>query len=333
MQPNKIFIISEIGSVHDGSFGNALKLIEMAAYCGVDGVKFQTHIAEAETINNAPSPPYFSGEPRYDYFKRTSFTFEQWIKIKEHCLNHNVEFISSPFSIEAVDFLENVGVQKYKIPSGEVTNLSLLEKVAKTGKQIILSSGMSTWDELDDAIYLIRQYHDNIIILQCTSEYPCPPERVGLNILDEMRTRYGLPVGFSDHTLTPYAGYAAVVLGAKVIERHVTFSRMMYGSDAKHSIEPNELKEFVKGVRNIESLLHTKVDKNNLSRLHEMKNIFEKSIVTKVDIAKGTIITEEMVCFKKPGTGIPAKKLHEIIGKKALKNIPSDILLSFDDFC
>ncbi|MGH6802388.1 MAG: N-acetylneuraminate synthase family protein, partial [Methyloceanibacter sp.] len=217
-----VVIIAEVGSVHDGSFGNAQRLIDVAAECGADVVKFQTHIASAETLRDAPMPPYFTGEPRYEYFERTAFTLEQWEALKAHCEGLQVEFLSSPFSVEAVELLEKIGVRRYKVPSGEVTNLPYLEVVAQTGKPVLLSSGMSNWAELDAAVDTMLRHHDRLTVLQCTSEYPCPPERVGLNVMMEMRARYKLPVGLSDHTRTNYAAYAAVVLGASVIEKHFT---------------------------------------------------------------------------------------------------------------
>ena len=156
---HRCFIIAEVGSSHDGSFGNAQKLVELAAQCGADAVKFQTHIAAAETLREAPMPPYFKGEPRYDYFERTAFTRQQWQMLKSHCEASAIEFLSSPFSIEAVELLESIGVARYKVPSGEVTNLPLLEAIAETGKLVLLSSGMSSWSELDEAVSVIRRKH------------------------------------------------------------------------------------------------------------------------------------------------------------------------------
>ena len=325
-------IIAEVGSVHDGSFGNAQKLIEVAAQCGANAVKFQTHIAGAETLRDAPMPPYFEGEPRYEYFERTAFSRDQWMALKTHCEAQGIEFLSSPFSIEAVELLEAVGVARYKVPSGEVTNLPLLEVIAQTDKPVLLSSGMSSWAELDEAVNTILRHHDQLTVLQCTSEYPCPYEEVGLNVMLEMRERYGLPVGLSDHTLTNYAAFAAVALGASVIEKHLTFSRHMYGSDARHSLEPDEFADLVQGIRAIESMLASTVDKDAMAgRLQEMKDIFEKSVVSRVDIPAGTVITAEMVGVKKPGTGIPARRLPEIIGRVAQRDILKDQLLKEED--
>ena len=329
---DQVFVIAEVGSVHDGSFGNAQKLIDAAAGCGVDAVKFQTHIAAAETLRDAPMPPYFEGEPRYEYFERTGFNREQWKVLKAHCQENTVEFLSSPFSIEAVELLEAIGVVRYKVPSGEVTNLPLLEVIAQTGKPVLLSSGMSSWAELDEAVNTILRHHSRLTVLQCTSEYPCPYEEVGLSAMLEMRERYGLPVGLSDHTLSNYSAFAAVTLGASVIEKHLTFSRRMYGSDARHSLEPDEFADLVQGIRAIETMLASEVDKDAMAaRLQGMKDIFEKSVVSLVEIPAGTVITAGMVGVKKPGTGIPARRLGEVLGQRAARNIPKDHLLSEED--
>lgn len=327
-----VLVIAEVGSVHDGSFGNAQKLIEVASQCRADAVKFQTHIAAAETLRNAPMPAYFEGEPRYEYFERTGFRREQWQALKSYCHEKEIEFLSSPFSIEAVELLESIDVSRYKIPSGEVSNLPLLVVIAQTGKPVLLSSGMSSWAELDEAVNTILRHHSQLTVLQCTSEYPCPYEEVGLNAMLEMRDRYGLPVGLSDHTLTPYASLAAVVLGAAVIEKHLTFSRRMYGSDARHSLEPHEFAELVTGIRAVETMIASKVDKDATAvRLQEMKNIFEKSVVSLADISAGTVITAEMVGVKKPGTGIPARRLRGVIGRCLLRDIAKDTILQEED--
>lgn len=328
---HSVFIIAELGSTHDGSFGNALNSIDAVADCGVDAVKFQTHISEAETVRDAPMPPYFKGEPRFEYFNRTAFNEEQWKSLKEHAESKNLVFLSSPFSVEAVDFLEIIGVSRYKIPSGEVTNLPYIEHIARTGKPVILSSGMSSWKELDEAVNTIRKYHDHLTVLQCTSEYPCPYERVGLNVILEMKERYGIPVGLSDHTLTNYASFASVTMGASVIEKHFTLSRRMYGSDAKHSLEPEDMADLVAGIRAIEIIMASPVDKEDISRFKQMKEIFEKSVSSLVDIPEGTVITEDMIGIKKPGTGIKPQQLHEVIGKRAKRFIQADQVLTYED--
>lgn len=329
---NHVMVIAEVGSVHDGSFGNALNLIETAASCGVDAVKFQTHIPEAETLPDAPMPPYFKGEPRFTYFKRTGFSLNQWLEIKSFCEKNGVLFLSSPFSEEAVQLLEKVGMEQYKIPSGEVTNLPMLEVIANTHKPILLSSGMSSWEELDRAVNLILRSHDMLTVLQCTSAYPCPHDQVGLNVMLEMAERYKLPVGLSDHTLTNYASFAAVTLGAKVIEKHFTFSRKMYGSDAKHSLEPDELSDLVNGIRAISSMLISVVDKADIRNYQDMKKVFEKSLIAAVDICAGNVLNRPLVSIKKPGTGISAARLGEFLGRKLARDIKSGHIFREDDF-
>src|SRR5918912_4282224 len=205
-----VYVIAEAGMNHDGSLGNAIRMVEVAAEAGADAVKFQLHDAEAERTRDAPSPPYFEHESRFEYFRRTAFTDDQWRRVKEACEAAGVEFVCAPFSLEALERLETLGTARYKIGSGEVTNLELVRTAASTGKPVLLSSGMSTWEELDAAV---EAAGENATVLQCTSEYPTPPERVGLNVLSELRDRYEKPVGFSDHTLGTSAALAAVALG------------------------------------------------------------------------------------------------------------------------
>lgn len=326
-----VYVIAEVGSVHDGSFGNAKCLIDLASSCGADAVKFQTHLPEAETLRDAPMPPYFKGEPRFEYFSRTGFTEEQWSQLSRHAHDAGLDFLSSPFSIEAVALLERIGVARYKVPSGEVTNLPMLDAIARTGKEVLLSSGMSSWAELDAAVSVIRRQHDRVTVMQCTSAYPCPPRQVGLNVLADMAARWGLPVGYSDHSTENNACFAAVALGATVVEKHLTFSRAMYGSDAKFSAEPEQFRRLVNGIREISEILANPVNKNEIDQFQTMKQVFEKSVVSTRAIAAGTVLTPEMLAVKKPGTGIPAARLPEIIGRTAKIDIRADTLLSEAD--
>jgi N-acetylneuraminate synthase len=325
-----ISLIAEIGSVHDGSFGNAQKLIEAAAACGADAVKFQTHIAEAETLRDAPMPPYFRGEPRFEYFQRTGFSREQWHVLKAHCAAHGVAFLSSPFSIEAVDLLEEVGVERYKIPSGEVTNIPLLERIARTGKPALLSSGMSDWAELDAAVAVLKK-GGPLTVLQCSSAYPCPPERVGLNVMVEMRRRYDTAVGLSDHTEGFAAALAAAALGASVIEKHFTFSRAMYGSDAANAMEPPDFTRLAHGLKEVHAMLSHDVDKDDVGDYREMKTIFEKSVVTARAIPAGTALAAADLAYKKPGDGIPASRYAELLGQRVRRALPADHKLVLGD--
>lgn len=323
-------IIAEIGSVHDGSFGNACRLIEAAADCGADTVKFQIHIAEAESLPDAPSPPYFKGEPRVDYFRRTSFSDDQWRSLKALCADRGVTFLASPFSLEAVDVLEDLGVDSYKIPSGEVTNLPMLDRIAETKKPALLSSGMSNWAELDAAVDSLRA-GGPLTVMQCTSLYPCPPDSAGLNVIREMRDRYGLPVGFSDHTLGPAAAFAAAALGAEVMEKHFTFSRLMYGSDAATAMEPDDFRAFCEGLRSIWQMQAHPVEKDDLSPFLEMKRVFEKSIVTAHPVAEGHVLAAGDLAFKKPGDGISAARYRDLIGRRAARPLPAHYKIKDED--
>jgi N-acetylneuraminate synthase len=325
-----IGIIAEIGSVHDGSFGNALRLIDAAAESGADTVKFQTHLAEAESLPDAPAPAYFSDEPRIAYFKRTGFALDQWKRLAAHAAGRGVAFVSSPFSIEAVDLLEQVGVAAYKIPSGEVSNLPLLERIAATGKPALLSSGMSDWTELDAAVAALKP-GGPLTVMQCSSAYPCPPEKVGLNVIREMADRYGTPVGFSDHTTGLAAPIAAAALGASVIEKHFTFSRLMYGSDAKHSMEPEDFRIMADALRAIWRMLEHPVNKADTAPYRDMKRIFEKSLVTAVPVHAGTLLTRDLLAFKKPGDGIPARRYRDVVGRRVRRDLLADHKLAEDD--
>jgi N-acetylneuraminate synthase len=322
-----VLVIAEAGMNHDGSLGNAIRMAEVAAECGADAVKFQLHDAAAETTRDAPAPPYFQHESRWGYFERTAFTDDQWRTLKEACDRAGIEFFCSVFSVEAVERLERLGVARYKVGSGEMTNLELVRRVAATGKPVLLTSGMSSWAELDAAVAAAG---DDATVLQCTSEYPTPPERVGLNVIAELRERYGRSVGLSDHTLGNYAAYAAVTLGAVVVEKHFTLSRELYGPDAALAIEPDELEDLVEGIREIETMLAHPVDKDDLAPVAEMKRVFEKSVVSQREISAGAEISREMLAVKKPGTGIPAARLEEVIGRIARATIAADTVITED---
>ncbi|MCX6184914.1 MAG: N-acetylneuraminate synthase family protein [Flavobacterium sp.] len=312
----KTYIIAEIGNTHEGSVGLAKQFIKAAADCGVDAVKFQTHIFEAESLSSAPNPAYFKDESRKEYFERTAFNLEQYKILKDYAEQEcDVDFFSSPFSSEAVDLLMDLGVSTFKIPSGEVSNIPLLELIDKTGKKVILSSGMSSWEELDRAVAVFKD-KDKLTILQCTSEYPCKPENAGLNVMLEIKERYKCKVGFSDHTLGIGIPLTAVVFGATIVEKHFTLSKLMYGSDAKNSTEPEEFKHMVDNIRAAELAMNFKIDKDEkVKELGNMKFVFEKSIVSTKVLSAGHIISSEDIAYKKPGDGIPAKEFKNIIGR------------------
>lgn len=331
---NKTYIIAEIGQAHEGSLGILHSYIDALANTGVDAIKFQTHIAEAESSEYEPFRVKFSYEDdtRYDYWERMEFTKEQWKDVKKHCDEVGLEFISSPFSNMAVDWLEEIGVEKYKIGSGEVSNFLMLEKIAKTGKDIILSSGMSNYSELDDTLSFLKPFGNKLSILQCTTKYPTQAEDIGLNVLKELEIRYEIPVGLSDHSSTIYPSLSAVSLGAKILEFHVIFDKQMFGPDSKSSLTIEETKQLVKGVRFIEKSLSNKIDKSDNSKFKELKNIFEKSLAVNKDLKEGDIITFEDLEAKKPfGYGISAKDYKKIIGKKIKKDLNKWAFLNKDD--
>lgn len=320
----KVFLIAEIGQAHEGSLGILHSYIDAVATTGVDAIKFQTHIAEAESSIYEPFRVKFSYEDdtRFDYWKRMSFTKDQWIEIKAHCDELGIEFMSSPFSQAAVDLLEELGVKRYKIGSGEVNNFLMLEKIAKTGKPIILSSGMSSLMELDEAVEFIRSFGNELSILQCTTSYPTPAEKVGLNVIPQLIERYpDATIGLSEHTSKIYTGIAAVALGAKVLEFHVVFDKRIFGPDATSSLTIDETKELVKGVRFTEKSLNHPIDKSDNSPYLGLKKIFEKSLAVNKDLPKGHVLTFEDLEAKKPANfGIKASFFKTVIGRQLNKD-------------
>lgn len=315
---NTTYIIAEIGQAHEGSLGILHSYIDALSTTGVDAIKFQTHIAEAESSLFEPFRIKFSYQDstRFEYWKRMEFSVAEWEDIKKHCQEVGLEFISSPFSNMAVDLLETVGVSKYKIGSGEVNNFLMLEKIAKTGKDIILSSGMSNFQELDETIKFLKNYSNNLSILQCTTKYPTEAQDIGLNVIRELIDRYNLPVGLSDHSGKIYPSISAVTLGASIIEVHAVFDRRMFGPDSTSSLEIEEIKQLVEGIRFIESSLANPIDKTDNDKFSDLKNIFEKSLAINKQKKAGEIVYFDDLEAKKPsGYGLPARKYKKILGK------------------
>lgn len=314
-----MYIIAEIAQAHDGSLGILHSYIDAVAKTGVNAIKFQTHIASAESSEFEPFRIKFSLEDktRFDYWKRMEFTLDQWKDIKSHCGDVGLEFLSSPFSNAAVDLLEELGIKKYKIGSGEVNNLLLLEKIARTGKPVILSSGMSSFSELDDTVDFLEQRQIEYSILQCTTSYPSLPEQYGLNVIPQLKERYNVKVGFSDHSAKVETSIAAVALGAEILEFHVVFDKEMFGPDSKSSLNLRETKNLVTAVRNIKTALENPVDKRDSSSFTDLKNIFEKSLAINKDLKKGHTIQFEDLEAKKPkGLGIAASEYQKVIGRR-----------------
>jgi N,N'-diacetyllegionaminate synthase len=331
---SNVFIISEIAQAHDGSLGIAHSYIDALAECGVDAVKFQTHIAEAESSNQEEFRINFSYEDttRFEYWKRMEFTVEQWAGLKEHCEHKKIEFISSPFSIAAVQLLERLGVKRYKIGSGEISNHLMLNVIAKTGKPIILSSGMSDWNELDETISFLKPYGNPLSLLQCTTAYPTQPEQWGLTMIHEMKSRYQIPVGFSDHSADIFACLAAVSLGAEIIEFHGVFHHQMFGPDAKASLDINQTRQLVNGVRQIDRALLQLQHKQDIAAYSNLKTMFGKSLAVNKNLPAGHRIELMDLESKKPADcGISAKDFQCVIGKKLNKELSKWSFLTEDD--
>ena len=329
-----MIIIAEIGQAHEGSLGIAHSYIDALAKTGVDAVKFQTHIAEAESSEYENFRINFSYEDhtRFDYWKRMEFTIEQWDGLKKHCDELHLEFISSPFSCAAVDLLKKIDVDKYKIGSGETSNYLMLQKIAETGKDILLSSGMSSFSEIDETLNFLKPFKNKISLFQCTTEYPTTPDTWGLNIISEMKSKYQLPIGFSDHSSDIYAPLAAVTLGADLLEFHAVFHKDIFGPDAKASLNMEQIAQLVNGVKDIEKSINNPVDKNDNLKYASNKILFGKSLALNKDLENGHIIKIADLESKKPAEkGISAKEFQSVIGKKLNKSLRKWEFLTIND--
>lgn len=328
-----MFIIAEVGQAHEGSLGIAHSYIDALANTGVHAVKFQTHIADAESSIYEPFRKKFSyeDEKRIDYWHRMEFTPKQWKELKEHCEEKNLVFISSPFSNAAVDLLEDLNVSRYKIGSGEVTNLLILEKIARTGKPIILSSGMSSFDELDRVFDFLAQFENEISILQCTTAYPTKAEEWGLNVIRELKDRYKVPVGFSDHSGDIFACLAAAALGAEILEFHVVFDKRLFGPDSTASITIDQISRLTNGVQKIRTSISNPVDKSDNQSFSDLKTIFGKALAINRNLSKGSIIAFSDLEAKKPQSGgIDAGKYRDVIGKRLTRDLKKWDFLKFE---
>ncbi len=328
-------VIAEVAQAHDGSVGMAHAFIDEAAACGADAIKFQTHIAAAESTVHEPWRKAFSSQDktRLDYWRRMEFKETEWVELKAHASERGLLFLSSPFSLEAMRLLERVGVAGWKIASGEISSHDILDAMLATRLPIILSTGMSTIVEIDETINRIEAANSAVALLQCTTAYPCAPELVGLNVIDEFRERYGCAVGLSDHSATIYPGLAAATLGISVLEVHLTLSRAMFGPDVPASVTPDQLRDLVQGIRFIETMNNNPVDKSQVSEeVHSLRRIFTKSVVAAAALPAGTVLQQEHLAVKKPGTGIPANELPTLIGRRLTRALSADDVLTDNDF-
>jgi N,N'-diacetyllegionaminate synthase len=318
----RVFVIAEIGNNHNGDVDLAEQLIEAAAETGADAVKFQTHIAAAEMLPTTPTPPHFD-EPRWEFTKRMELSKDDHLRLKAYATERGLVFFSSPFSVEAVELLEEVDVPAYKIASGELTNPPLLEAVAATAKPVLLSSGMSGIEDVERAARILRADGSDLLVLQCTSNYPCPPELVNLRAMTAMGERLDAPYGLSDHTADIYTSIAAVALGAVAVEKHFTLDKAAYGPDHHASLTPDELRRLVEGVRQVELAMGTGIKERDPA-LDPARATFEKSIVARIAIPEGAVLEREMLTTKRPGDGISALRLEEIVGRRAARALEPD---------
>ena len=334
---SKVFIIAEAGVNHNGDIRLAYKLVDAAKEAGADAVKFQTFKAENVVSKIAEKAEYQkettnSEESQYEMIKKLELSFEDFVKIKDYCDKKGIIFLSTPFDYESVDFLESL-VPLYKVGSGEITNLPFLEYIAKKGKPIILSTGMSTLGEVEEAVKTIINVTSSLplVLLHCVSNYPAKYEDVNLKAMLTLKEAFELPVGYSDHTLGIEIAIAAVALGAKVIEKHFTLDRGLPGPDHKASLEPDELKKMVKAIRNVEKALGSGVKRPTQSELKVMK-VARRSLVATRDIRAGEVVKESDILIKRPGTGILPKFKEIIIGMRLTRDVKKDNPFDWEDF-
>ena len=330
-----IFIVAEIGVNHNGDVRLAKKLIDAAKDAGADAVKFQAFKTEKVVTKYAEKANYQKettglSESQYNMIRRLELKDEEFKELFNYAEKNNIIFLSSAFDKDSVDLLDYLGVPAFKVASGEITDFPLLKYIAEKKKPIILSTGMSTVDEIEDALKVIRERGiEDIVLLHCVTSYPAEIEDANLMVIETLRRRFKLPVGFSDHTLGITAPIAAAVLGAVLIEKHFTLDRTLPGPDHRTSLEPDELKDMIKSIRDVEKALGDGIKKLTEDE-ERIKKVARRSIVAIVDIPKGNLITREMLDIKRPGTGIEPKYLDVVVGRKAKRNIKKDDILKWD---
>lgn len=323
---DKTFIIAEAGVNHNGSFELAKKLIDAAADAGADCVKFQTFKADTIVSKSARKAEYQqkttdAAESQYQMLKRLELSESDHRELQKYCREKGIMFLSTPFDVVSIDFLDSLGLECFKIPSGEITNLPYLRKVNSKHKPVIMSTGMATLNEIKEALAVLKDCP--VSLMHCTTEYPCPFEGVNLKAMLTMRDAFHLPVGYSDHTKGIEVPIAAVAMGATIIEKHFTLDRNMEGPDHKASLEPDELKAMVAAIRHIEAALGTgekepaECEKKNIT-------VVRKSIVAKRAIKKGELLTEENLTVKRPGDGISPMKWDEVVRTIAKRDYAED---------
>ncbi len=331
---HRTFIIAEVAQAHDGSLGMAHAFIDMAAEAGIDAIKFQTHIASAESTLDETFRVAFShqDQTRYDYWKRMEFTQDQWQGLARHANDNGLVFLSSAFSLEAVNLLKELDMPAWKIGSGEFRSTSLIDTMLDTGKPILLSTGMSNWDEIDNSVAYIKDKGNDVAIFQCTSQYPTPLDKVGLNNIDEIRNRYNCVAGLSDHSGTIWPSISAMAKRVDIVEVHITMHPKAFGPDVSSSLTTSQLKTVVEA-RDAFAIMHNNpISKDMMaSEMREMRNLFTKSVAPKRDLSAGEVLEAGMLTLKKPGTGIPETEMTKLYGKKLLHDVPCNVLLKYSD--
>ncbi|MDA9112770.1 N-acetylneuraminate synthase family protein [Gammaproteobacteria bacterium] len=331
---HKPFIIAEVAQSHDGNLNIAHSFIDLCANAGADAIKFQTHIASEESTINDEWRIKFThyNESRYEYWKRMEFSKEEWKGLIEHCKQKDIIFLSTPFSETAVDLLEDLGIGAWKLASGELSNIRMIDHIIKTGKPILISSGMSPWEEIDEVIERVKKNNNPFGLFQCNSSYPTPVEKVGLNIITEMLHKYNVPIGLSDHSATIFSPLAAITLGASIIEVHVTFHESAFGPDVPASLNPNELVSLVEGAKYIHYAKMNPIDKDKEAiEMQKMRTLFTRSMVAAKNLKKNHVITANDIVYKKPGGGISAKDETKVIGKELLIDIPRSEIIKWEN--
>ena len=332
-----MFVIAEAGINHNGNLNLACKLIDVAADAGADAVKFQTFKASSVISREAPLAEYQKEavglrDSQLDLVKAFELPFDAFRQLRDYCKEKRIVFFSSPFDEASVEYLGNLGVPLFKVPSGEITNLPLLETIARWGLPMVVSTGMSTLGEVASALETIQSAGDpEVVLLHCLSNYPADPAEANLRAMRTMSDRFGLPVGFSDHTPGICVSLAAVAMGARVIEKHFTLDKGLSGPDHNASLDPNELKELVRGVRIVECALGTG-EKKPADSERDTARVARKSLVAACDIEIGTILDRDMILMKRPGTGLLPSQVESVLGRKARKKILADALFRLDMF-
>lgn len=330
---NETYIIAEAGLNHNGSPDVARKLINVAAVSGADAVKFQKRTVEklaVKSVLDAKDDRFPGFGDTYRKIREAhEFDLETFVDLKAYAENKGLDFLCTPFDIDAADFLENVGVNQYKLASHSLTNLPLVKYVAQLGRRTFLSTGMAELSEIDSAVEYFKISGTELILLHCVSSYPTPMKECNLSAIQTLHDRYGLPVGYSGHELGMLPTLTATVMGASAIERHITLDKSMEGFDHRISLEPDELVKMVRSIREI-SMIKGSGDKRVSDNEMVTRHKYHVSAVSAQIIPKGTILSDDMIEFRNPGTGIPPKNIADIVGKVALVDIEDDVLLTVD---